>query len=344
MEQHNQIPSFDLSSGENTPELRVVDSSLGDLYLLSFSHIGSSHIKDNKPNQDYFNFQKDSDTLFAAVGDGLGSYQFSDEGSKFATKLITEKMKEFVTNSLTRIIEETYGNQSQRFNQIISKIFGSKPKSIKDSLSTFNEDKFKEIFINFINEIRNELDEQAKEKGLINEERTKQNTNENLEFPNEETKSAEIEYIYNKGDFATTCLFTMTDGNKVFCAQVGDGGIFLVRQNESSLILKPAKGNSISETIPITYDGWEKHLELSIFDVPSDALFLCLMTDGFADPINAPSDFFQRVVKEAQEKSKDEFKLWLEELNNHFESNGYSDDDKTVSFIFFRNIFKEQSE
>jgi serine/threonine protein phosphatase PrpC len=318
----------DALSEDSIQKPRVEESSLNDLYLLSYSHIGSSHIEDNKPNQDCFNFKEYGNILFVAVGDGLGSYSFSNEGSEIVTRLITAKMKEFVANYLNRKNEATTFEDLNLAKIKTWEILNNKNeiKITIPSLGEFNEARFKKTFIESINDIRIELDKLSEEKNKSNASRK------------------DAESAFTKGDFATTCLFMMTDGNKVFCAQVGDGGIFLVGQTDSKLILTPTKGNAISETVPVTYDGWENYLKIDIFDIPKDTLFLCLMTDGFSDSISDPNKFFPQIVTEVGKSSKSEFKSWLNELNTFLENGSYSDDDKTASFIFFNDIFKAETE
>lgn len=184
-----------------------------------------------------------------------------------------------------------------------------------ESGRALNEKNFRYALVRYITEIRGELEKI----GPISEN-----------------------YHLSKKDFAATLLFAHTDGKKLFSAQVGDGGIYLVCESEIRQLFEPAKGEFSNITVPITHDHWRDYLSVKELEIPGDALFVCLMTDGFSDSIAHPISFFQRITTEMSQRSPDEFEEWLDDLNGFYESKGFSDDDKTLSFIFFKELFKKQ--
>lgn len=308
---------------------RITESSIGTLSFLSYSHIGSSHVDQQKPNQDYSDFQQDTDTLFVTVGDGLGSCPFSDEGSRLVTCRVAEKMRHFVVNSLTETAATYKDRVSLGARSFRISLQKKGLERIRRPLTALDDKAFKAAFVKSIEETREELDRLSAAKPS--------------EVATPRGNQALIRVKQSKEDFATTCLFVVTDGKKAFCSHIGDGGIYLVCQTTSELLLEPTKGDALNETIPITHPEWQEYLRVKELILPQEALFICLMTDGFAENISKenPNLFFQEVIKEAKEKTRAEFMEWLRELNEYYESTGLSDDDKTVSFIFFNDLFKD---
>jgi len=185
--------------------------------------------------------------------------------------------------------------------------------------SSSGERGFKPAFVRCMTEIRDELEKAA-------------------QMSQVEPENSNI----SKKDFAATLLFALTDESNLFCAQIGDGGIYLVCESEVQQLFEPAKGEFSNITVPITHDQWKDYLSIKLLELPEDALFLCLMTDGFSDYIVQPESFFQRIAAEIRQRTVNEFEQWLDDLNEFYESKGFSDDDKTMSLIFFRELFKKQ--
>lgn len=329
-------PSQSESSGEDKERNeRVFEHSIPGLFCLSYSHIGSSHIEQGKPNQDYSSIQSNSDTLFVAVADGLGSCAFSDVGSQIVVSRITEKMRDSVSQSLSESVEMSKDRVLFKAGPLKLAMQHKSKEIVKHPLAKLDEQTFKAAFVRAVEDVRSELSDLSSKKQAGADE-TKSDAGRSRDSKGVVTKGT-------KEDFASTCLFAMTDGQKVFCSHVGDGGIYLVCQTTSKLIVEPTKGAALNETIPVTHDEWQEYLKTKVFDVPPEALFLCLMTDGFAENIskNNPNLFFQRIASEAKEKKRADFVTWLAELNGYYEARGFSDDDKTVSFIGFNSLFQE---
>ncbi|HKB68395.1 MAG TPA: protein phosphatase 2C domain-containing protein [Pyrinomonadaceae bacterium] len=336
------MPSEDGTKNAANKE-RVEEASVSTLHLLSFSYIGSSHTELGKPNQDYSHFEKEADTLFVAVGDGLGSCAFSDQGSQLVTRQITQKMRDSIVSERSERTSQPKEHVILRIGSLKISREHSNRESVIHLLDKLDEDMFKTAFVKSIYEIRSELELLSTTTKLRLQPKAIQQISP-ADFSKNDLH--QIPVMHNKGDFASTCLFAMTDGKTIFSSHIGDGGIYLVCQNRSELLVEPTKGDSLNETIPLTHDEWNDYLRIRVLDVPHDALFLCLMTDGFAENISKPdpNPFFQRIVNEASKRTKSDFIAWLGELNDYYESRGFSDDDKTASFIFFQNIFEERSE
>lgn len=311
------------------PENKTVETTLrksfekfGDLSVVSFSSIGSSHEKSQKPNQDFYFSEQKLKVVTASVADGLGSCEFSNEGSRFIAETIVYKM-----NELIKPLERKIG-----LWEIITKQRNGYRAS---DLERIGEEKLKSNFIESINFINRKLEELADEK------------NKNIDLDKKTLKDEnELELTKNKitkDSFASTCLLALTDGEIGFFSQIGDGGIYLIQESQTIQICFPTKGEMSNETVPVTHREWENYSKFSFMNIPKDALFLCLMTDGFADYITAEgrNDFFQEITSNIKKNSVDDFFVWLEEMNNFFEKHGFSDDDKTVTFIFFKKLFKE---
>jgi serine/threonine protein phosphatase PrpC len=337
----HHLPSESRIENESNKE-RVEEGSVSTLSVVSYSHIGSSHIELGKPNQDYSHFGKDDDTLFVAVADGLGSCAFSDEGSELVSRQITEKMRDAVKSALSETTNKSKDRILLRLGPLkIAKEYQAR-EDVRHPLARLDELAFTTAFVKSVEAIRAELDVLS----TTTKARGRQpdiDQHPNALAGNDRHR---VSITFSKEDFASTCLFAMTDGKKGFCSHIGDGGIYLVCKNQSELLLEPTKGDSLNETIPLTHKEWRNYLKIKVVDIPKDALFLCLMTDGFAENISKsdPNSFFQRIVNEATKKTRSEFVAWLRELNDYYESRAFSDDDKTATFIFFKDIFRDRAE
>lgn len=259
---------------------RFYFEQVGSLSVCCRSYQGGYHIQRQLSNQDHFAYTCKTEPQpegFITIGDGLGSCQFSEEGSQHTT----EEMRNFSVDV------------------------------------NWDEEAFKRALQDHISKkIRDELERLANAK-------PKQPSNGKVSL----------------SDFATTLLFVTATKNKLFCAQVGDGALYLVRTAETQLLLAPTKGEWSEITVPITHPQWQDYLFTKVMDVPEDALFICMMTDGFADNINEPSLFFQTIETEIRQKTAGEFQAWLDDLNEYYESHGLSHDDKTIAFLFFQDLF-----
>jgi len=336
MEKPTEPSQSESSSEDKERRERVLEHSIPGLFCLSYSHIGSSHIEQGKPNQDYSSIQSNSDTLFVAVADGLGSCAFSDVGSQLVASRITEKMRDSVSRSLSESVEMSKDRVLFKAGPLKLAVQHKSKEIVKHPLAKLDEQTFKAAFIRAVEDVRSELSDLSSKKNLASTDENKSDAGRARNSKGAVTKGT-------KEDFASTCLFAMTDGKKVFCSHVGDGGIYIVCQTTSELIVEPTKGEALNETIPVTHDEWKDYLKTKVFEVPPQALFLCLMTDGFAENIskNNPNLFFQRIVSEAKEKKRADFVTWLAELNDYYESRGFSDDDKTATFIVLNSLFQE---
>lgn len=137
----------------------------------------------------------------------------------------------------------------------------------------------------------------------------------------------------SREDYAATLIFAMIRHSRLFVAQIGDGAIFAVSDRGAERLLPPTKGVLSNETVPITLPNWRQHLKYRFIDLTPDDRFICLMTDGFADPIVNPNLIMQRISDALQIENRDELPQWVDSMNDYFEQNGYSSDDKTLLIV-----------
>ncbi len=136
-------------------------------------------------------------------------------------------------------------------------------------------------------------------------------------------------------EFAATLLFVMIRSNTLFAAQIGDGAIYGITEHGASLIVEPFRGSVSNETVPITAFDWETHLRTRFIDLTDSDRYVCLMTDGFADPIRRPEVVFGAVSDALACDQRETFAEWAGDLNEYFEDNGFSRDDKTLLIVMF---------
>src|SRR5688572_9367171 len=146
-----------LQSAES-PELKRVEwGETERLSFLLYSHIGCSHIEVKMPNQDSFAIRKDGDVVFAALGDGLGSCAFAQEGSQLLTVSITEKMQQMVKMARSETVEkEQYRPLLRAWRLSLS--LRTKSSEATNDLFTLDHNTFKNLFIKSVEEIREELE------------------------------------------------------------------------------------------------------------------------------------------------------------------------------------------
>lgn len=107
--------------------------------------------------------------------------------------------------------------------------------------------------------------------------------------------------------YGTTLNGTMILGDKVVCASLGDGGIFLIRGDE---IMPAFSDNGEEETVAnITYSMCQedayRHLKTAMFDLAEiDGVLLC--TDGIINPYRNLANFNQSFAQPVFALAKDE--------------------------------------
>jgi len=243
--------------------------------VVSKSVIGSKHIQMNKPCQDYSEHKIIGDRneiILGAVSDGMGSAKSSEIGSKLAV----ETTLKYLEN------KDIWQN-------------------------TVDEGIYKECFHNLLIEVRNTLDDYAKNHEL------------------------------NIHDLACTLIAFVATPELLVAIQVGDGLIVVRRSDQENyeLLFEPDKGEYANETTSVTSST--AVYEMRGYIKPETYSFICAATDGIENisllkrESSKPYDEFFKVLEEFIFSSKIEHKeKEVEDFLNQEKINKRTDDDKTL--------------
>lgn len=104
--------------------------------------------------------------------------------------------------------------------------------------------------------------------------------------------------------YGTTLQGAMILGNKLLCASLGDGGIFLLRKGKITLAFDEDEETVANLTCSMCQEDAYQHLRVEIFDFSDlDGVLVC--TDGVVNPYQNLSNFQEKFVKPIALKLQD---------------------------------------
>ena len=152
-----------------------------------------------------------------------------------------------------------------------------------------------------------------------------------------ETLSEEQRFLLQRNPFlayGTTLHGAMILGDRLFCASIGDGGIFTIQKEQ----ILPIFQNEDEETVAnFTHSMCEehanRHLQVAILDASEhDGILAC--TDGTLNPYHSLENFSRSfvlpIVREAQKGHFQEINQFMAKLGNEIGTG----DDVSLAMIF----------
>ena len=275
------------------------------------SAIGTSHIKQQMPCQDYGDYKTINNAIVGVVADGAGSAKHSDIGAKLAVNTVLETISERDIQKITELCDLDRINKVEKSKSSVLKPLSLFSRSSKNNdaavavIRSNSEHEVKRFFNNIVKQVTITLEKQA------------------------ETSNYAID------DLACTLLIAIATSKGIAAMQIGDGFI-TVRYPEKlpQLLFTPDKGEYINETTFVTSTNALKEMKVKIqLGQPE---FICASTDGLERLAIRLSDwtpfapFFQPLEQYLRETENLDSDKYLEDFLNSERLNARTDDDKTL--------------
>ena len=279
------------------------------------SAIGTSHIKQQMPCQDYGDYKIIEDAIVGVVADGAGSAKHSDIGAKLAVNTVLETVTERDIQKITELCNSDRIDEVEKSKSSVLKPLSLFSRSNKNSdavavVRVDSEYKVKRFFNKIAKQVTIALEKQA------------------------ETNN------YALDDLACTLLIAIATSKGIAAMQIGDGFITVrYRDRESQLLFPPDKGQYINETTFVTSANALEAMQVVI--QPGEAEFICASTDGLERLAIRLSDwtpftpFFQPLEQYLRETENLKSDKYLEDFLNSDRLNARTDDDKTLFLCLY---------
>lgn len=263
-------------------------------YVFSKSSIGYSHIKENKPCQDYSSSYQDIKKTIITCCDGHGGklYIRSDRGSCFASYALTTVL-----------------------NMIL-------PKDINNLYITNNEEAFNKLKLLLLCEWNRLVENDISHRPLRKNECKKLNENEIDILKNNFVKA-----------YGTTLTGALLYKDKMLIIGIGDTECLYLKDNKLHKVFELEDEPVANTTYSMCQEDAYKYINVKVLNTKDiDALFLC--TDGLTNPYQSYDNFkeyfidplMNKIIKEKDLKYIDNF---IDELAK---KKGIGDD-VSLSFI-----------
>lgn len=283
------------------------------------SAIGTSHLKQQLPCQDYGDYKIINDAIIGVVADGAGSAKHSDVGAKLAVNNVLEIITEQDIYHITGLCNGDRVSEAEKSQPSAWKPLSLLIKSNKDKhgdaalalIQSDSEQKINRFFSKIVQQVVFTLSTQAQSND------------------------------YSIDDLACTLLIAIATPSGVAAMQIGDGFITIRHpEQEPQLLLPPDKGEYINETTFVTSTNALKDMRVLV--QPGQPEFICASTDGLERLAIRMSDwtaftpFFQPLEQYLREtdnlKESDEY---LISFLNSERLNSRTDDDKTLFLCLY---------
>ena len=280
------------------------------------SAIGTSHIKQQMPCQDYGDYKIINGSIIGVVADGAGSAKHSDIGAKLAVNTVLERITERDIATITELYDSHSVKETERTNSAWKpwNLLGKAEKNSNAAVTIAQsptELKANQFFSKIVKQVVSTLLTQA------------QNNN------------------YSIDDLACTLLIVIATPDGIAAMQIGDGFITVrYPEQDPQLLFPPDKGEYINETTFVTSTNALKDIKVVV--QPGQPEFVCASTDGLERLAIRLSDwtpfnpFFQPLEQYLQEtenpKESDEY---LMSFLNSERLNARIDDDKTLFLCLY---------
>ena len=279
------------------------------------SAIGTSHIKQQMPCQDYSAYKIINDAIIGVVADGAGSAKHSEAGAKLAVNTVLKIITEQDIANIAELYSSHSVKETERTNSAW-KPWNLLSKSEKNSNAVTiaqspTELKASQFFSKIVKQVVFTLSTEAK------------NSN------------------YAIDDLACTLLIVVATPHGIAAMQIGDGFI-IVRypKREPELLFAPDKGEYINETTFVTSTNALEDMKVVI--QAGQPEFVCASTDGLERLAIRLSDwtpftpFFQPLEQYLQEtENLEESDEYLLSFLNSERLNARTDDDKTLFLCLY---------
>lgn len=281
------------------------------------SAIGTSHLKQQMPCQDYGNYKIIDRVIIGVVADGAGSAKYSDIGAKLAVNTVLATITEHDLTIITELGSSDSVSESKTKTTSawkLGKLLGKNDRESNSAIALVQspaEAKASQIFSKIVNQVIKALSEQA----------TKDN--------------------YSIEDLACTLLIVIATPNSVAAMQIGDGFITVCcPEKKPQLLFPPDKGEYINETTFVTSTNALKDMRVVV--QAGQPEFICASTDGLERLAIRMSDwtpftpFFQpleQYLRETENLEKSD--EYLMSFLNSERLNARTDDDKTLFLCLY---------
>ena len=280
------------------------------------SAIGTSHIKQQMPCQDYSAYKIINDAIIGVVADGAGSAKHSEAGAKLAVDTVLKTITEQDIANIAELYNSHSVRETERNNSAWKpwSLLGKREKNSNAAVTIAQsptELKASQFFSKIVKQVVSTLSSQA------------ENNN------------------YSINDLACTLLIVIATPNGVAAMQIGDGFITVrYPEKEPELLFAPDKGEYINETTFITSTNALEDMKVVIqAGLPE---FICASTDGLERLAIRLSDwtpftpFFQPLEQYLQEtENLEESDEYLLSFLNSERLNARTDDDKTLFLCLY---------
>ena len=214
------------------------------------SAIGTSHIKQQMPCQDYGDYKMIDDAIVGVVADGAGSAKHSDIGARLAVNTVLEIISEQDISTITELRNGDRLSEVEKPKTPVQESLGTNPKNIKNHNAAVavaksnSKQKLQRFFSNIIKQVKTVLTEQAKKDD------------------------------YSVDDLACTLLIVIATPDRIAAMQIGDGFITVrYSEKEPELLFAPDKGEYINETTFITSTNALQDMKVVV--LPEQPEFIC---------------------------------------------------------------------
>ncbi|HSV31337.1 MAG TPA: protein phosphatase 2C domain-containing protein [Atribacteraceae bacterium] len=309
---------------ETHPEWCAAYGKRGNYTVVGASVVGRLHLRDHRGREDSFLIRSRGEWLLIAAADGLGSARLGASGSSLAVSAYSEYF------------------------------LGSLPSSPECPTEA------KPKFTPLRRETAQPHEEAAEEYGCLfwfreSRKNTPATPVSSQQFDLETITRQSIEHARSiisgwadrsratMSDFATTLISFLINSRTGLCfgLQLGDGAVVGVRDDESTLLVKPRLTGEVGETPVITQADWQDWVVTGTLSWEKEQLHAVLiMTDGVADdclygpPGNILNLFGQDITREIHrsawpDRSARKLVRWLSTYRSRS-----SWDDRTMVIVF----------
>lgn len=264
------------------------------IYVYNKSVRGFSHIENNTLCQDYSEKYLDKEKQIITCADGHGSkiYIRSDRGSRIASNIAIELLKECDYEDL--LIYKKNNNFDKLKLEILCKWHEAVEKDLEN--------------------------DPLEESNLTEKEKFKINNNPHIAY-------------------GTTLNAVMMFKDLLLCIQIGDGGMFLIKDREIINALPENDGNVANLTNSLCGDDAYDNLFINVFNKEDyDGVFIA--TDGVLAPYATYQNLQDNLINVIVNLIKDNAKEIVdEELDNYFTNLGGeigNGDDVSAGIIYYK--------
>ena len=278
------------------------------------SAIGTSHVKQQMPCQDYGDYKIVNDAIIGVVADGAGSAKYSDIGAKLAVETVLKTITEQDIATIAELYSSHSVRETERTNSAWRpwNLLGKAEKNSNAATieRSPTELKASQFFSQIVKQVASALSSRAESDN------------------------------YSLDDLACTLLVVIATPEVIAAMQIGDGFITVrYPKQDPQLLFSPDKGEYINETTFVTSTNALEDMKVVV--QPGQPEFICASTDGLERLAIRMSDwtpfapFFQPLEQYLRETDNLESNTYLDDFLNSPRLNARTDDDKTLFLCLY---------